>query len=124
MRFLLDSNILIALAFAADEEVRRRAAECDEGDLVTSAVAYGEVMHGCVRGKPPPIERLEALIEEVPVLPFDQAAARAYARLPFKRGSYDRLIAAHALSLGLAVVTYNVGDFADVPGLRIEKWTI
>ena len=45
-------------------------------------------------------------------------------QLPFKRGSYDRLIAAHALSLGLTVVTGNTKHFADVPGLKVENWTV
>jgi tRNA(fMet)-specific endonuclease VapC len=43
--------------------------------------------------------------------------------LPFRRASYDRLIAAHALSLDLTLITNNEGDFADVPGLRVENWT-
>ena len=59
----------------------------------------------------------------VPVMPFDEGAARLYARLPFRRGSFDRLVAAHALSLGLTLVTNNGRDFADIPGLRIENWT-
>ncbi len=124
MKYLLDSNILIALALAANEAVRVRAAACDDGEMVTSAVAYAEVAHGSVRDKPPPFDQLQILIEEVPVLPFDELAARAYAKIPFMRARYDRLIAAHALSLGLVVVTGNEADFADVPGLVVENWTV
>jgi tRNA(fMet)-specific endonuclease VapC len=58
----------------------------------------------------------------VPVLPFDDAAAKAYAKLPFKRARFDRLIAAHAVSIGAVVVTNNPGDFADVPELKVENW--
>ena len=58
------------------------------------------------------------------MLDFDFKAAVAYAAIPFKRASYDRLIAAHALSHGLTVVTANVADFADVPGLLVEDWTV
>ena len=53
---------------------------------------------------------------------FDDLAVRAYATISFKRASYDRLIAAHALSLGVAIVTNNEYDFADVPGLKVENW--
>jgi len=60
----------------------------------------------------------------VPVLDFDLAAARAYATLSFRRASFDRLIAAHALSRGLIVVTDNERHFADVPGLIVENWTL
>lgn len=124
MRYLLDSNILIALGLDADESVAAKAAACDADDLVTSAIAYAEVVHGSVRGKPPSFVDLEVLIEEVPVMLFDYAAARAYATIPFKRASYDHLIAAHALSLGLTLVTDNVKHFADVPGLTVENWTV
>ncbi|MFZ1368469.1 MAG: VapC toxin family PIN domain ribonuclease, partial [Sphingorhabdus sp.] len=43
---------------------------------------------------------------------------------PFKRGNFDRLIAAHALSLGLTIISQNTRDFADVPGLKVENWTV
>jgi tRNA(fMet)-specific endonuclease VapC len=124
MRYLLDSNILITLGLDTNDTLNARAAECDADELVTSAIAFAEVVHGSERGKPPPLEKLAILAEEIPVLPFDDNAARAYAMISFNRASYDRLIAAHALSLGLIVVTDNEKDFADVPGLRVENWTV
>ena len=124
MKFMLDSNVVIAVALATGEAVRRRMAEYQEGDFAISSIAYSEVIHGSVRGKPPELARLQAFIEEVPVLPFDEKAARSYATIPFKRAGYDRLIAAHALSLGLTVITDNVKYFADVPGLKVENWTV
>ena len=124
MKYLLDANIIINVLLASGDRLRERMSLCDESDFVTSAIAYGEVAHGSVRGKQPPFEILERFVEKVPVLDFDCHAARAYATLPFKRASYDRLIAAHALSLGLTVVTDNVAHFADVPGLRVENWTV
>ena len=122
MKYLLDSNVIIALVMNADAGVVRRAGDCEEGDIVTSAVAYAEVVHGAARGKPPAIEQLRAFVEEVPVLAFDYKAAQTYAEIPFRRASYDRLIAAHALSHQLILVTANVSDFADVPGLKVENW--
>ncbi|GGB58166.1 type II toxin-antitoxin system VapC family toxin [Blastomonas aquatica] len=123
MKYLLDSNIIIALTMNADDRVVRRAGECFEGDIVTSAIAIAEVALGSVRGKPPGFAQLEAFLEEVPLLDFDLAAARVYADLPFKRRSYDRLIAAQALSQNLIMVTDNEKDFADIPGLKVENWT-
>lgn len=124
MKYLLDSNIIIVAMLAASDPLRDRMAACDEDDLVTSAMAYAEVAHGSRHGKPPPIPLLDRFLRAIPVLPFDAAAANAYAALPFVRASYDRLIAAHALSLGLTVVTGNERDFADVPGLSVENWTL
>ena len=60
----------------------------------------------------------------VPILAFDEGAARQYGKLPFKRARFDRLLAAHALSIGATVITNNEGDFADVPGLKVENWTL
>lgn len=123
MRYLLDSNVIIAAIDGDIASLRERLAECDEDDLVTSAIAYAEVAHGSMKGKPPAIDILDAFLADIPVLPFDRSAAMAYASLPFERGSYDRLIAAHALSLGLTVVTRNERHFAGIPDLRVENWT-
>lgn len=122
MKFMLDSNVVIAVALAAHEGVAWRMAKYGQGDFAMSAITYAEVAHGSVRGKPPLFERLQAFVEEVPVLPFDDRAAGVYAKLSFQRGSYDRLIAAHALSLDLVLVTHNEKHFRDVPGLTVENW--
>lgn len=123
MKYLLDSNALIAIGLDTNDRIVARAAECDAGEIVTSAIVFAEVLHGTERGKPPPLAVLALMAEEIPVLPFDDKAAKAYATVPFKRASYDRLIAAHALSQGLIVVTDNEADFRDVPGLKVENWT-
>ncbi|KPF91955.1 twitching motility protein PilT [Novosphingobium sp. AAP83] len=124
MKYLLDSNVIIALVMNEDPGVYARASHCEAGEMVTSAVCYAEVAYGSANEKPPATEQLRAFVEEVPILNFDFKAAQAYATLPFKRASYDRLIAAHALSHGLIVVTDNEADFRDVPGLVVENWTV
>ena len=124
MKYLLDSNIIVYLTMNSNMRVVQWAAECDAGDMVTSAVALAEVAYGSLNEKPPAIDQLKAFLEEVPVLHFDYKAALAYASMPFKRGSFDRLIAAHALSQNLIVVTHNEKHFADVPGLVVENWTV
>lgn len=123
MKYLFDSNIIIMTVMAMNPALQRRLADCDEGDIVTSAIAYAEVVHGAVRGKPLGFEKLQAFVEEAPVLDFDLKAAQVYATLSFKRASFDRLIAAHALSHGLTVVTDNEDDFNDIPELKVENWT-
>lgn len=124
MKYLLDSNVIIAAIDGSNLILRGRLAMCDDGDLVTSAIAFAEVAHGSNHGKPPPVAMLIEFLQDIPVLPFDEAAGQAYAELPFIRASYDRLIAAHALSLGLTVITGNTKHFADVPGLMVENWTV
>lgn len=124
MKYLLDANIIIYALTGQHPRIREYMAACSETDMVTSSIVYVEVALGSVNGKPPPFQILERFVRAVPVLDFDQLAARAYATLPFKRASYDRLIAAHALSLGLTVVTDNVAHFGDIAGLRVENWTV
>jgi tRNA(fMet)-specific endonuclease VapC len=119
---MLDSNNIIALVTNDNDAVVRRAGECDEDEIVTSAIAFAEVAYGSMQEKPPLLTRLCAFAEEVPILPFDDKAALVYASLPFRRGRFDRLIAAHALSRDLILVTNNLPDFADMPELYVENW--
>jgi tRNA(fMet)-specific endonuclease VapC len=65
---------------------------------------------------------LDRFLAAFPVAAFDEKAARAYARVPFRRGKLDRLIAAHALALDATLVTNNVRDFSDVLGLKLQNW--
>lgn len=120
--YLLDSNICIYALQARGRALRERLGEKIEGMIGISAITLAEVGLGHWTD-PKKVEVLEVFLATVDVLPFDQAAARAYAALPFRRGSYDRLIAAHALAADRILITNNERDFKDVPGLRIENWT-
>jgi tRNA(fMet)-specific endonuclease VapC len=119
---LLDSNICIYLIEGLAEPVRRRIERFAPGEVVTSAIAYAEVMRGVDVDDPMAAANVEALFETIPVIAFGAEAALEYRHLPFKRHSFDRLIAAHALQLRLPLATNDESDFADVPGLRIENW--
>ncbi len=124
MKFMLDANCVINLFSGAFPMLNERIANNVAGDVVLSTIAYAEVALGSENGKPPSPELLAAFVGEIPLMEFDAAAAHAYARLPFRRGNFDRLIAAHALSIGATVISRNTKDFADVPGLKVENWTV
>ncbi len=124
IRYLIDANSAVYAMDVGHDRLVERIAACDAGELAISVISYAEVAYGTYVGKPPPAEVLEAFVQQVPLVPFDEAAARQYARLPFKRARFDRLLAAHALSIGAIVVTNNVSDFDDVPGLTVENWTV
>lgn len=123
-RFLIDADSSIYAMVDRASPVNARLEQCEPGQVGISAISFAEIALGTQLQKPPPPEALEAFLQEIPLLPFDEAAARAYATLPFKRARFDRLLAAHALSIGAVVVTNNEADFADVPGLVVENWTI
>jgi tRNA(fMet)-specific endonuclease VapC len=128
-RFMLDTNMCIYLMKNQPEQVARRFAECYVGDVVMSAVTYAELEYGVsvCENKARERRNLAALIDDIPVAPFDVAAAQAYgpvreATRERKKDALDKLIAAHAISLDVVLVTNNERDFAAYPGIKLENW--
>ena len=124
IRYLIDADSSIYSMIDAQAPITRRIASVDSGEIAISVISYAEIALGSHVGKPPPTDVLDAFIRAIPLLPFDETAAHEYARLPFKRARFDRLLAAHALSIDAVVITNNEADFADVPGLKVENWTV
>lgn len=130
MRYLLDTNICVHLIQRHPPELLRRFQEFDHGDLVISVITLAELRHGVERD--PTIKHeaeraLDTLLTYLPVLPLDNAVAVQYGVFAAavrnrRRDAFDRLIAAHAASLGLTLVTNNEADFRDYPGLAVENW--
>lgn len=125
MKYLLDANIIILAMSGSGEMLRRRMAMADAEDFVTSSIAFAEVALGSWNGRAPPLSLLDQFAHVVHPQPFDERAAKYYAQLPFKRASFDRLIAAHTLSLNLTLITSNERDFDHIhDDLRVENWTL
>ena len=124
IRYLIDADTAIYALSGRYEAMRARFAELQPGEIGISVISYAEIALGSHNGKPPPPELLESFLNVVKLLPFEEAAAKEYAKMPFKRARFDRLLAAHALSIGAVVITNNEADFADVPGLKVENWTV
>lgn len=127
--FMLDTNMCIYLMKNQPPEVAHRFSQCRVGDVVISAVTYAELEYGVAVSRNPQAERenLAALIEDIPVVSFDGAAAVAYGPIRLatrdsKKDHLDKLIAAHAASLNAVVVTNNMKDFAKYPGVAVENW--
>lgn len=76
-QFMLDTNMCIYLVKNQPEQVAKRFAQCYVGDVVMSAITYAELEYGVAMSANPARERrnLAALIEDIPVAPFDAAAA-------------------------------------------------
>lgn len=128
-RYMLDTNMCIYLMKNQPEQVARRFAQYYVGDVVMSAITYAELEYGVAVSADSERDHanLTALAADIPVAPFDAAAGMAYGPIRFatrdsKRDHLDKLIAAHAVSLGVTLVTNNTRDFAKYPGLGIENW--
>jgi tRNA(fMet)-specific endonuclease VapC len=121
-KYLLDTNICIYLLGGRNDRLRARVESRQRGEVVTSAIVRAEVMLGAKERDQ--TDDALALFRQIEALPFDALAADIYASFPFHRGDLDRFIGAHALSLGLTVVTNDHDDFARMPGLKVENWTI
>ena len=124
IRYLIDADCAVYAMAERHSALTARMEECAPGDIAISAISFAEIALGTEIGKPAPADILDAFLSVIPLLPFDEAAARIYAKLPFKRARFDRLLAAHALSLDVAIITNNGVDFADVPDLKVENWTL
>jgi tRNA(fMet)-specific endonuclease VapC len=128
LAYLIDTNIAIHARDGTDA-VLDKLAEHD-GAVLLSALSLAELQRGLYKFPAHTAlrqVRLEVLLQHIPVLPFDAAAAQVYggiiAQCGWAKGrDYDRMIAAHAIASGSVLVTDNAGDFRDIPGLTIENW--
>jgi tRNA(fMet)-specific endonuclease VapC len=128
--YLLDTNVCIDFALARSDALRDRIGEAFQRGLAISSITLAELRVGARHPGADATtddKRLDMFVQLIGVHAFDAGAADAYGRIArqigIQRRSFDRLIAAHAVSLGLILVTRDERGFADVPGLRVENWT-
>jgi tRNA(fMet)-specific endonuclease VapC len=131
-RLLLDTNICIYIAREKPPAVLAQFRRYQRGDLAMSAITFGELLYGAAKStqRERVREVLRELIAWVPALPVDDGASERYGALRAtleKRdqpiGNNDLWIAAHALALGVPLVTNNEREFERVPGLKVLNWT-
>lgn len=127
--YLLDTNVCIDFLVSPTEALIARLDQ-HFGHLAVSTITVAELRVGKQMSTDPKgdEERLNTFLAGLDVRHFDETAAAEYGGLiratVVARKSFDRLIAAHALALGLVLVTNNEKHFADVPGLKVENWTV
>lgn len=131
MKYLLDTNICIHIIRKKPEVLLARIRHLHVSDLGISVITLSELEVGVEKSTAAERNRI-ALIEFISpltVYSFDAAGAREYGRLRAVMekegktiGSFDMLIAAHALALHFTLVTNNLKEFKKVPGLCVETW--
>lgn len=131
MKYLLDTNICIYLIKQQPREVIDKFQGFAPSEIAISTVTVAEMMYGVEKSQQKEKNRsaLELFLAPLEIIDFDYKAAQRYgtirAILEVKGtpiGAYDLLIAAHANSLGVILVTNNEREFRRIPDLVVENW--
>lgn len=131
--FMLDTNILIFSIRHPDSACARRLASHIGQDVCISVVSYAELVYGVENSSNPSrnAEALNRFLAGISILDFDMDAGIHYGKIlaELRREHKDRqnqdrdkMIAAHARSLGYVLVTDNTKDFVDVKDLLLDNW--
>lgn len=133
MQYMLDTNTLVYVLNARPQHqaVLDRFNEHEPRHLCLSAITLAELRFGVAQSqrRDATQAKLDRVMAALTVAPFEERAARAYGSLRAQLqaagtpiGPLDTLIAGHALSLGVTLVTNNLREFGRVNGLRAENW--
>ncbi len=128
---MLDTNVCIDVIRTRSVSLVQRIRARDVDDIAISTITLSELQHGVSKSENPEQNTVALLEFLVPftVLSYEDTAARAYGEIRAHLekhgtpiGPMDMLIAAHARSRGLILVTNNEDEFRRVPGLSVENW--
>ncbi len=131
MKYLLDTNICIYIIKKKPGQVLKRFTSLAVGDIGISAITLAELQFGIMKSSNPQKNReaLDKFLTPLEILDFGYHASIEYGKIRAaleKKGTpigpLDTMIASHAKSLGLTLVTNNVREFKRVTGLEIENW--
>jgi tRNA(fMet)-specific endonuclease VapC len=128
-KFLLDTDT-VSFALRGQGRVGQRIVERRPSELAISSITMAELMYGAERRNSRKLHHLiDAFVSNVAVLSFDEDCAVRFGKLAAdlvargsRIGDFDTLIAAHAMQLGLTLVTNNAKHFGRVAGLKTENW--
>lgn len=131
MKRLIDTDTCIYLINRDRPQVLARLQRFHPMNIAVSSLTVAELAWGVAKsGSPRNRAALESFTASFTVMPFDGNAAFVYGDLRARLqragtpiGPIDMLIAAHALSLDMTLVTNNEREFRRVPDLRVENWT-
>jgi len=130
MNFLIDTNICIYIMNKRPPEVILKFKNKEVGQIAISSITVSELQYGVSKSKyrEQNLKRLEEFLTPFQILPYDEHASKFYGEIRSQLenkgtiiGSLDLLIAAHALSQNLVLVTNNEKEFKRIPYLKVEN---
>lgn len=132
LRYMLDTNICI-YTIKNNPAIVREKFQQHQHHLCISSIVLSELLYGAEKSDTPTksLALIEGLAARLEVLDFDENAAAHSAEIRAELakkgtpiGHYDVLIAGHARSRGLILVSNNLREFERVGGLRLENWAV
>jgi tRNA(fMet)-specific endonuclease VapC len=132
MEYLLDTNICIYIIKKKPAEVFEKFKNMALGDVGISSITLAELQYGIAKSSSPEKNReaLEKFLTPIEILDFGYEATVEYGKIRAELeqkgipiGPLDMLIASHAKSLDVVLVTNNMRKFKRVADLKIENWT-
>ena len=130
--YLLDTNICIYIIKKEPKLVLNKFKQFSPGDIGVSSVTLAELYYEIEKSSKIEKNRsaLENFLLPLEILPFDDQAAVVYGEIRANLekngtpiGPLDLMIAAHAKSLGLTLITNNTKEFIKIANLFVENWT-
>jgi tRNA(fMet)-specific endonuclease VapC len=133
MKLMLDTNICIYIIKQQPVAVLKHFLEYQIGDIGISSITLSELRYGVAKSahKEKNAKALDEFITPLEVASFDEDAAHVYGNIRAALenagtpiGAMDMLIAAHAVSLGIQLVTNNTREFERIPTLSVVDWLV
>ena len=130
-RYMMDTDTCIYLKNRRPPTIAERFRFLQWGEVVISVITFGELYNGALKSQETEaaLNNINRLAERLPVQALSVEVAKSYATIRSSLekqgtiiGGNDLWIAAHALTLGLTVVTNNTKEFSRVENLAIENW--
>ncbi len=132
MKYMLDTDMCIYIIKKKSPKIIESLKKLNLGDVFLSVITLAELEYGVEKSGHREKNKIALIgfLSPFDVLPFSHKAAVAYGKIRTALekkghiiGPYDLLIAAHALSEGMILVTNNVREFARIPNLKVENWS-
>ena len=131
IRYMLDTNMIAYAKNRRPLRVLDQLLRHEPSEIAISSITMAELEYGIQNSSRPEQNRIALMmfLAGISILPFGADAALEYGAIRYKLktqgiiiGGNDMLIAAHARSQGLTLVTHNTREFSRVADLQIEDW--
>ena len=133
IKYMLDTNICMYIIKQKPQNIIERFRQTQVSEIGISSITLSELEYGVMKSAKPEQNKLALaqFVAPIEISAYDDVAAQHYGKIRARLerqgtpiGSFDMLIAAHALSINSVLITNNESEFKRVSNLKIENWSI